>query len=149
MNIKQEIHFDNEDILPSQINLTTIISWLKKSLQALGATNYNIQYALLDDDEIRHANKTYLQHDYSTDIITFNNSDDDQFLEADILIGVETIIDNTEQYETTVQMEFARVCIHGILHLCGFDDKTQNQQQTMTEQENKYLKKLTVPRGTI
>lgn len=93
------------------------------------------------DSEIREINKEHLGHDYETDIITFRY-DEESFTESDIIISVETVTRNSIRYKNSFIGETYRVIIHGILHLCGFEDDTRVKKQKMRIKENFYLNKL-------
>ncbi|RYY44058.1 MAG: rRNA maturation RNase YbeY [Chitinophagaceae bacterium] len=99
-----------------------------------------ISYIFCDDSYIRNINRTFLNHDYPTDILTFDLSNPKSTLvDAEIYISVDTIRDNAQRYNCTLGKELHRVIFHGILHLCGFKDKTISQQKRMTEMEDYYL----------
>ncbi len=93
------------------------------------------------DSEIRKYNKSYLKHDYETDIITFNYSDSDGS-ESDIIISLETVKRNSLAYKSSYLIELFRVVIHGILHLAGMDDNTKGKKALMRKRENYYLKTI-------
>ncbi len=94
-----------------------------------------------DDDFIKEHNKKYLGHDYATDIITFHDKDDSGRTEGDLLISVDTVRTNSERFKTDFENELMRVIIHGLLHLCGYDDSTSSEKKLIREKENYYLKK--------
>ena len=80
-----------------------------------------------------------MDHDFYTDIITFNNSENEGFLESDIFISVDRVLENAKDNKVEFECEIARVMIHGILHLIGFNDKTEEEQNLMTRMENENL----------
>ena len=98
-------------------------------------------YYIVTDDELLQLNKQVLNHDYYTDIITFDYEDDEDIDENEIVISWDRIQDNALTLKQDIQNEFNRVCIHGLLHLAGYKDKTKIEQLEMTKAENKYLKK--------
>lgn len=105
-------------------------------------SDYNIETALVnliyvDDKEIHEINKKFLDHDYPTDVITFVLEEDEN--EADIIIGVETALENSKQYNATHESELLRLVAHGVLHLLGYDDHSDEEREAMHELENKYL----------
>lgn len=107
------------------------------------ATSYNkkvgsISYLFCTDEKILEVNKEYLNHDYYTDIITFDYSECNK-IAGDIVISLDTVKTNSEKFGTDYIDELYRVIIHGILHLCGINDKTAKDQQIMTDAENKAL----------
>lgn len=92
------------------------------------------------DAFLLHFNKTYLQHNYYTDIITFNlSAPNSKVIDGEIYISVDTIRDNAIRFSTTIKQELHRVIFHGVLHLCGYRDKTTIDKKVMTTMENKYL----------
>ncbi len=93
-----------------------------------------------NDKTIRQYNKKYLGHDYETDIITFHDKDDMNKVEGELLISVDTVKHNFKRFKTDFQKELYRVIIHGILHLCGYKDKTSSHKLAIRKKENYYLK---------
>lgn len=95
-------------------------------------------FIFMSDDDLLEINKSALNHDYYTDVITFDYDDPDiEFNE--VLISAERITEHAETYKTSVIHEAYRVCVHGLLHLAGFDDQTMEDKQEMTRLENHYL----------
>lgn len=92
------------------------------------------------DDIIIEYNKEYLSHEYATDIITFHDVNEIGETEGELLMSVDTIKENAVRYKTEPDEELKRVIIHGVLHLCGFKDKTKKQKDLMRLKENQYLK---------
>jgi len=95
-----------------------------------------------NDEFIRKQNKKYLGHDYETDILTFHDADKLGLIEGELLISVETVKSNSMKFKTNYNEEIFRVIIHGILHLCGFNDKTSSDKIKIRKKENYYLLKL-------
>lgn len=94
------------------------------------------------DNYLLNINKTYLNHDYFTDIITFDLSPNKTLAKTgEIYISVDRIINNAQTYNSTIKEECHRVIFHGLLHLCGYKDKKQTEKKTMTKKENHYLSK--------
>ena len=98
----------------------------------------DIAYIFCSDEKILEINKEYLQHDYFTDIITFDYSEGEK-ISGDIFISLETVKSNSEKFKTSYNEELYRVIIHGILHLCGLKDKSSKDAQLMREAENNAL----------
>ena len=98
----------------------------------------NISYIFCNDDEILEVNRQFLQHDYYTDIITFDYSKRLR-IHGDIFISLDTVRSNAEQLGVPYDRELRRVIIHGILHLCGVDDKAPGQREIMEGFENQSL----------
>jgi len=91
------------------------------------------------DDYLLGINKQFLQHDYFTDIITFNLSDNVKIIEGEIYISIDRIKDNARSNNVSIKSELHRVIFHGALHLCGFKDKTHSDKTRMTSLENASL----------
>lgn len=98
----------------------------------------DINIIFCSDNYILDINQKYLQHDYFTDIITFNYNDGDK-LSGDLFISVDTIKENAIEYDTVFHDELNRVMVHGLLHLIGYDDQTEEDIKLMREKENYYL----------
>jgi rRNA maturation RNase YbeY len=98
----------------------------------------DVAYIFVNDDKILEVNQQYLQHDYYTDIITFDYSEGD-VISGDLFISLDTVRTNAEQVGATYEQELNRVIIHGILHLCGINDKGPGEREIMEAAENKAL----------
>ena len=96
-------------------------------------------YCFVNDEELLKVNINMLGHDYYTDIITFDYKDDD-IEEDEIMISYERVIENSKTYNVKLSEELHRVCIHGLLHIAGFRDKTNEEKKEMRMKENYYLK---------
>lgn len=97
-----------------------------------------VGYMFVDDEKILEINKEYLQHDYYTDVITFDYDEDD-VVNGDIVISLDTVRTNAELFNKAYEDELYRVIIHGILHLCGLNDKGPGEREIMEKAENKAL----------
>lgn len=131
-----------EDVQPVKYNFTKLRKWIKSVAADYDKQVGNVCYLFCNDERILEVNRQYLQHDYYTDIITFDYCEDN-IISGDMFISLDTVRSNAEQYGEDFQQEFLRVVIHGILHLCGQDDKTDETQEEMTRKENLALAKLT------
>jgi probable rRNA maturation factor len=100
----------------------------------------DLQYIFCSDDRLLEINKQFLNHDYYTDIITFNLSGANQPINAEIYISVDRVRENALEFNSSVQKELHRVVFHGALHLCGYKDKTSKDQAQMRKMEDKYLR---------
>lgn len=98
-----------------------------------------LQYIFCSDDYLLGINKQYLNHDYYTDIITFDLSERGQPINAEIYISVDRVRDNARSFGTSLRKELHRVIFHGALHLCGYRDKNQQEEQLMRKMEDQYL----------
>ncbi len=113
-------------------------NWIKAVAECYGKKVGDIAYIFVDDEKILEVNKQYLQHDYYTDIITFDYSEED-VISGDLFISLDTVRTNAQQVDATYEEELLRVIIHGILHLCGIDDKGPGEREIMEAAENKAL----------
>ena len=113
-------------------------AWIKKVAATYGKKCGEIAYIFCDDEKILEVNKEYLQHDYYTDIITFDYSEEDS-ISGDLFISLDTVRSNSEMLGVSYEQELHRVIIHGILHLCGIDDKGEGEREKMEAAENKAL----------
>lgn len=135
-----EFFFDEGlDSVPLRKDL--IRSWIKDVAHTHGKRLGNLCYQFCDDPHILEANRQFLNHDYFTDIITFDNSDGER-IAGDMLISLDTVASNAEGLGITFAEELHRVVIHGILHLCGFGDKSEEEESKMRELENQALSML-------
>ncbi len=122
-------------------NKRTINAWIKNVAKKYGKTIGEIAYIFCNDEKILEVNRQYLEHDYYTDIITFDYCEDNT-LSGDIFISIDTVRSNAEEFGISFEEELHRILIHGILHLCGQDDKTAETRAEMTLKENDALKML-------
>ena len=121
-----------------EIELLLDLKSLDSCYQHLCLSKHVIYYFMSDDD-LLEVNKSSLGHDYYTDIITFDYSDDDDMESNEILISWDRIKENAETYKQSLKTEIHRVCFHGMLHLSGINDKTEEEQNNMTKRENELL----------
>lgn len=113
-------------------------AWVKAVAASYGKKVGEIAYIFVDDEEILRINREYLQHDYYTDIITFDYTEGDT-ISGDLFISLDTVRTNAEQYGKPYEEELHRVIIHGILHLCGINDKGPGEREIMEAAEDKAL----------
>lgn len=113
-------------------------AWLRRVVASHGRRLGEVNYVFCNDEEILEVNRRYLQHDYYTDIITFDYDEGD-VLNGDLVISLDTVRSNAEQLGKDYYEELHRVIIHGILHLCGINDKGPGEREIMEENENKAL----------
>lgn len=100
----------------------------------------SLNFIFCPDNYLLQINKSYLNHDYFTDIITFDLSEPGSgSIDGEIYISADTVRINAARFGTSIKAELHRVIFHGVLHLCGYNDKTARQQRIMTEKENYYL----------
>ncbi|GBU08705.1 endoribonuclease YbeY [Bacteroidales bacterium] len=132
------IHFEVEDVKFPPIKKRISSSWIKTVIDSYGFIAGDIAYIFCGDEKILEVNKEYLQHDYYTDIITFDYTEDLK-VSGDLFISLDTVKTNAEKFGTIYEEELRRVMIHGILHLCGFGDRGDEEQKTMREKEDQAL----------
>ena len=118
-------------------------AWIKRVAATYGRKVGEIGYLFVDDEKILEVNQEYLGHDYYTDIITFDYDEGDT-LNGDLVISLDTVRTNAEQFGKSYDEELHRVIIHGILHLCGINDKGPGERELMEAAENKALELLGV-----
>ncbi len=117
-------------------------SWILAAIEEEGFEAGNITYVFCSPEHHIGINRQYLGHDYNTDVITFDYSDmDDKAVAGDIFIDPVTVASNAAQYGATAREEMLRVLIHGVLHLCGYKDKTAAEAKRMRAKEDYYLAK--------
>ena len=119
---------------------STLAAWLEDIILTEGKKPGDINYILCDDEYLLQVNKEYLQHDYYTDIITFDYVKG-KTISGDIFVSLPRIFDNAETLSKDFDSEFFRVLAHGILHLCGYKDKTDEEISEMRNKEDYYLNK--------
>ena len=113
--------------------------WIRRVAVKHGKKCGDIAYIFCSDEKILAVNREYLQHDYYTDIITFDYTQGNR-ISGDIFISIDTVSSNAEEYHTSLDEEIHRIIIHGILHLCGINDKGEGEREVMTAHENDALK---------
>jgi probable rRNA maturation factor len=118
-------------------NLTTNL-WIRKVADSYGKYIGTVSYIFCSDNKILEVNNQYLHHDYFTDIITFDYCTGNR-LSGDIFISLDTVRSNSETFQTEYDEELHRTIIHGILHLCGINDKGPGEREIMEAAENKAL----------
>ena len=136
------INFQAEDIdFPKIIKKRETANWIKSVAGNHGKKVKDISYIFCSDDKILKINQQYLKHDFYTDIITFDYSEDDT-ISGDIFISLDTVLSNSQKYQTLYNEELHRVIIHGILHLCGVNDKNDADAKLMRKEEDNALQML-------
>ena len=114
--------------------------WLNLVAFEEGSKIQNLNFLIVGDKRMIHFNKTYLNHDYSTDIITFDNSENKK-ISGDIVISIERVKENSKKYKVKLEDELRRVMVHGLLHLLGYDDKNEKEKKRIRKKENYYLER--------
>lgn len=132
------ITYNCEGISMPKIKKRDTNAWIKSVAESYGKRVGDIAYIFCDDEKILEVNRQYLQHDYYTDIITFDYCEGN-VISGDLFISLDTVRSNSEEQKTTYEEELHRVIIHGILHLCGINDKGPGEREVMEAAENKAL----------
>ena len=133
------INFFNEDIDFKLKGKNNFKAWLKKVAEKEGFIINDLNYIFCSDKYLHKMNLEYLDHDTYTDIITFDNSENDNVIEGDIFISIERITDNSKTLNIQFEDETKRVIIHGLLHLCGYDDHSDEDKAEMRRLESEYI----------
>ncbi len=138
------IRFFNEDVVYKLPQKQIIRQWLKHQAEAEGYVVGDLNYIFCSDEHVLQVNRDYLQHDYYTDIITFDQSEEEGKIEGDIFVSVDRVTDNANQLTIPAEQEMRRVLAHGLLHLCGYGDKTDKEVAQMRAKEDEWLRQLVV-----
>jgi rRNA maturation RNase YbeY len=133
------ISYNTENIKVPKIPRRKVSAWIKAVAAQNGKRTGDIAYIFCSDERILEINRQYLNHDYYTDIITFDYSENG-VVSGDIFISMDTVASNAEKFHETPENELYRVIIHGVLHLCGFSDKSAPDEKIMREKENEALR---------
>lgn len=120
---------------------SSVVEWLESVIAAESRKTGDINFIFCDDEHLLKVNQEFLQHDYYTDIITFDYGRGN-VINADIFISLQRIQENAGKFKASIEQELLRVLVHGILHLCGYADKSETEQQLMRSKEDFYLYKI-------
>lgn len=141
------VHFFSEDIEFNLKHKSSIRKWISNVIEDQNQELEEINYIFCSDEYLLDINRNYLQHDYYTDIITFDNRDEtDDPISSDIFISIDRVQDNAQSLNNSFHQELYRVMIHGVLHLLGQGDKTEQQQMEMRKREEASLSLLQIPK---
>ena len=132
------ITYSTEDSIMPKFPRRRVSSWIKNVAQQFNKRVGDINFIFCSENKILELNNAYLKHDYFTDIITFDYSDQN-CIAGDLFISIETVRSNAEIFNEPFIKELYRVMIHGILHLCGIKDKEETERITMKKYENEAL----------
>ena len=134
------IQFHTEEPLNFELEQSAnITQWLQNVIKEEKHFLAYLNYIFCTDDYLLNINRQYLQHDYYTDVITFDNSDQGPQIEGDIFISIHRIQENATSLSVDTQQELQRVMVHGLLHLLGYKDKSEAEQKIMRQKEDHYL----------
>ena len=134
------ISFNKADKNATLGNRLALKAFIEKALKKEGMTIESLQYIFCSDKFLLDINKSYLKHDYYTDIISFDLSEIKGKLIGEVYISIDRVKDNAKTHKTILNEELLRVIFHGALHFCGYKDKKPADAKEMRAQENKWLK---------
>ena len=139
-----EIEFHFEEVEIDWLNTNTTAEWIRKVLEEEGAIPGNITVIFCTDNYLRDINKKYLDHNYYTDIITFDYTEELGDISGDIFISVDRVKENSMKYRVSQEEELFRVIVHGLLHLLDYKDVGEEEKAQMRAKENYYLSLLSI-----
>lgn len=129
-NYENDFELQNED---------QIVTWISAVILSENKKEGDINYIFCDDDYLLNLNEQYLDHDTLTDIISFDYSVGNE-LHGDVFISVERVRENAQDFNVTFEEELKRVLVHGVLHYCGYKDKSEQDKQLMRSKEDEKIK---------
>ncbi|MBR1652703.1 MAG: rRNA maturation RNase YbeY [Alloprevotella sp.] len=132
------VYFSSESVPFPPIDRAAVTAWIVRVAHTYGRTVGDLSYLFCDDGRILDVNRQFLQHDYYTDIITFDYNEGTT-LNGDLVISLDTVRTNAELFGKAYDEELHRVIIHGVLHLCGLNDKGPGERELMEAAENRAL----------
>lgn len=133
------ISYQTENTKFPDIKRRATSAWIRRVAATYGKKVGEIAYIFCDDEKILEVNRQYLNHDYYTDIITFDYTEGNK-ISGDIFISLDTVKSNSDTQNTVYDEELHRVIIHGVLHLCGINDKLPGEREQMENAENEALR---------
>ncbi|WP_027138084.1 rRNA maturation RNase YbeY [Gaetbulibacter saemankumensis] len=128
-------NYENDFEIQNEANVST---WISKVIASEGFNLEEINYVFCDDEYLHKLNVEFLDHDTLTDIISFDYTVG-KLIQGDIFISTERVADNAKDFKTRFEDELHRVMVHGVLHYCGYKDKTDSEAKLMREKEDFYL----------
>jgi len=134
-----KINFFTEDTNYTLKGKTAIRKWITETIIKEGYGLNELNFIFCSDEYLLRVNQDFLQHDYYTDVITFDNSEELKMILGDIFISIDRVKDNAKQNKVSTHDELCRIIIHGTLHLLGYRDKTKKAKLEMTAKEDFYL----------
>jgi probable rRNA maturation factor len=140
LKVSSKITYHIEDLDFQLLKKRPLSNWIKKTVEIEGKTLSEVTYIFCSDNYLHKMNVEHLDHDTLTDIITFPYNSNP--IEGDIFISIDRVKDNAEDFKTSFDNELHRVMIHGILHLCGYKDKTEEDEKRMRQKEDECLARL-------
>ena len=137
------INYFNEDVSLPKLKKRIISGWIKEVISSEEKKSGDISFIFCSDAYLLEMNKKYLNHDYFTDVITFDYVEGD-LISGDIFISVDRIRENAITFSTSFENEMYRILVHGVLHLVGYKDKSSTDKDLMTNKENIYINLLNI-----
>lgn len=137
--MSQKIHFFNEEVAFKLQDKIPLRKWITQTIQQEDFQLGELNFIFCSDQYLLKINQEYLEHDTFTDIITFDNSEEEEVISGDIFISIERVTENAENLKIEFTDELHRVMIHGVLHLLGYPDKNKEEKALMTTKEDHYL----------
>lgn len=135
-----KINFFNEGLEFDVKGKQKIRKWVTNTISEEGFLKVSeLNFIFCSDNYLLDINQKYLNHDTYTDIVTFDSSENNDEIAGDIFISIDRVNENAEKFKVDLKDELHRVIIHGVLHLCGYKDKTKEEKNKMTQKENQYL----------
>ena len=141
MPLKANVHFFFHQSSIRLTDRTKLKSFINEIFKNEGKKLRSLNYIFCSDKDLLKINKKFLGHNFYTDIITFNLSEINSSIEAEIYISTDRVKENSKSQKSSFKQELLRVVFHGVLHLCGYSDKSPYQQRKMREKEDEYLLK--------
>jgi rRNA maturation RNase YbeY len=138
---KTKVHFFSNDIPARLKNTATLKHFIELIFKSEMKNLESINYIFCSDRVILEINKKHLNHDFYTDVITFDLSPDSKAISAEVYVSIERIRDNAKQLGHSIKSELHRVLFHAALHLCGYNDKKKKEKEIMRKMENELLAK--------
>lgn len=132
-----EVFFEDIEEVPG-VNPEFLFAWYANVCEVESKELGEISVIFCSDEHLLEMNKEYLEHDYYTDIITFDYTQE-SLVSGDLFISVDRVQDNADEFDVLFQDELHRVCVHGLLHLCGYKDKSEADEELMRSKENEML----------
>lgn len=127
-----------EGVNKPKLRFRVISNWLKQVILKFGCITGDLTYIFCGDEYLKEINSKYLDHDYYTDIVTFDYRDGN-LVSGDMFISVNRVVENAEIFKSDINDEFLRVMVHGLLHLLDFKDGSVEEKQIMREKENQCI----------
>ena len=130
--------FFHKESVSFPLDTSVINNWIENAVLSLGYSLKNLSFVFCDDEYLKNINVKYLGHDYYTDVISFDYSTEEGLV-GDVFISIERVRENANNFKVSFNEELFRVIIHGVLHLCGFNDKTEKEIKEIRRRENYFL----------